>query len=116
MVSRFTLCSSGSIFPAADKMVEPRTQNLAAADMPLRREQGAEIRVFSGKSGDAITPTKNYTPVTMLEVRLKAGARIGQELPADYNAFLVALEGDGLIGSDVPGGNQSPVNAGDVVW
>ena len=97
--------------PAADKMVEPRTQNLAAADLPLRRERGAEIRVFSGKSGDAIAPTKNYAPVTMLEVRLEAGACIRQELPADYNAFLVVLEGDGLIGGD-----QSPVHAGDAVW
>jgi quercetin 2,3-dioxygenase len=97
--------------PAADKMVEPRTQNLVAADLPLRREKGAEIRVFSGKSGDVIAPTKNYSPVTMLEVRLEAGARIRQELPTDYNAFLVVLEGDGLIGGD-----QSPVHAGDVVW
>jgi quercetin 2,3-dioxygenase len=97
--------------PAVDKMVEPRTQNLVAADLPLRREQGVEIRVFSGKSGDVIAPTKNYTPVTMLEVRLEAGARIRQELPADYNAFLVVLKGDGLIGGD-----QSPVHAGDVVW
>jgi quercetin 2,3-dioxygenase len=97
--------------PAADKMVEPRTQNLVAADMPLRREPGAEIRVFSGKSGDAIASTKNYSPVTMLEVQLEAGARIRQELPADYNAFLVVLEGDGLIG-----GERSLVHAGDVVW
>jgi redox-sensitive bicupin YhaK (pirin superfamily) len=97
--------------PAADKMVEPRTQNLIAADLPLRREQGAEIRVFSGKSADLVAPTKNYTPVTMLEVRLEAGARIRQELPADYNAFLVVLKGDGLIGGD-----QSPVHAGDLVW
>ena len=97
--------------PAGDKMIEPRTQNLAAADLPLRREQGAEIRVFSGKSGDAVAPTVNHTPVTMLEVRLEAGARIRQELPADYNAFLVVLEGDGLVGGD-----QSRVHAGDVVW
>jgi quercetin 2,3-dioxygenase len=96
---------------AADKMVEPRAQNLVAADMPLRREQGAEIRVFSGKSGNVIAPTKNFTPVTMLEVRLKAGAHIRQELPANYNAFLVVLEGGGSIGGD-----QSPVHAGDVVW
>jgi len=97
--------------PAADKMVEPRTQNLIGADLPVRRELGAEIRVFSGKSGDVTSPTKNYAPVTMLEVRLAAGARVGQELPADYNGFLVVLEGDGMIGSD-----QSPVRAGDVVW
>jgi redox-sensitive bicupin YhaK (pirin superfamily) len=97
--------------PAADKMVEPRTQNLVAADLPLRREPGAEIRVFSGQSGNVKALTKNYTPVTMLEIRLEAGARVGQELPADYNAFIVVLEGDGLIGGD-----RSPVRAGDVVW
>src|SRR3984885_15223938 len=102
--------------PAADKMVEPRTQNLIAADLPLRREQGAEIRVFSGKSGDMIGPAKNYSAVTMLEARLEAGARIRQELPADYNAFLVVLGGYGLIGGDSLGGDQSPVHAGDVVW
>jgi quercetin 2,3-dioxygenase len=97
--------------PAADKMVEPHAQNLVAADLPVRREPGAEIRVFSGHSGDVIAPTKNYTPVTMLEVRLEAGVRIRQDLPADYNAFLVVLEGDGLVG-----GEQSPVHADDVVW
>ena len=97
--------------PAADKMVEPRAQNLVAADLPLRREPGAEIRVFSGKSEDAIAPTKNYAPVTMLEIQLEAAARVRQELPADYNAFIVVLEGDGLIGGD-----QFPVRAGDVVW
>jgi hypothetical protein len=77
----------------------------------LRREQGAEIRVFSGESGDVIAPTKNYSPVTILELRLEPGARIRHELPADYNAFLVVLEGDGLIG-----GERSLVHAGDVVW
>ncbi len=97
--------------PAADKMVEPRAQNLVAADLPLRRERGAEIRVFSGRSGDAIAPTKNYAPVTMLEIQLEAAAHVRQELPADYNAFIVVLEGDGLIGGD-----RSPVRAGDVAW
>ena len=63
-----------------------------------------------------IAPTKNHSPVTMLEIRLEVGARIRQELPADYNAFLVVLEGDGLIGSDSIGGDQSTVRAGDVVW
>ena len=97
--------------PAADKMVEPRTQDLVAAELPLRREQGAEIHVFSGKSGDLIARTNNYSPVTMLEAQVESGAHVRQELPADYNAFLVVLEGDGLIGGD-----QTPMHVGDVVW
>src|SRR5580658_6015066 len=86
--------------PAVDKMVEPRAQNLVAADLPVRREPGARIRVFSGKSGDAVAPTRNHAPVTMLEIQLEAGANVRQELPADYNAFLVVLEGDCLVGAD----------------
>jgi quercetin 2,3-dioxygenase len=97
--------------PAADKLVEPSAQNLTGADMPVRREPGAVIRVFSGKSGDVVAPTRNYAPVTMLEVQLEPGARIKEELPADYNAFIVVLEGDGSIG-----GERTAVRAGDVVW
>ncbi len=76
--------------PAADKMVEPRTQNLVAADLPLRREQGAEIRVFSGTSGDVIAPTKNYSPVTMLEARLEAG---GAHSPGTFTCRLQRVPG-----------------------
>lgn len=47
----------------------------------------------------------------MLEIQLEAAVNVRQELPADYNAFIVVLEGDGLVGSE-----QSPVRAGDVVW
>lgn len=97
--------------PAADKMVKPSAQNLVGADMPVRRGPGALIRVFSGKSGDVVASTRNYAPVTMLEIQLEPGAHIKEELPADYTAFIVVLEGDGLIS-----GEQTPVRAGDVVW
>lgn len=97
--------------PAANKMVEPRTQNLVAAELPLRSEPGAKVRVFSGQSGNATAPTLNYAPVTMVEIHLEPAALIRQELPADYNAFIVVLEGDGLVGED-----QTLVRNGDVVW
>jgi ClpX C4-type zinc finger/AAA domain (Cdc48 subfamily) len=54
--------------PVAEKMTEPRYQDLIA--MPVRREPGAEVRVFSGSSGGVTAPTKNYVPVTMVELRL----------------------------------------------
>jgi redox-sensitive bicupin YhaK (pirin superfamily) len=97
--------------PAADKMVKPSAQNLVGADMPVRREPGALIRVFSGKSGDVVASTRNYAAVTMLEIQLEPGAHVREELPADYTAFIVVLEGDALIS-----GEKTPVRAGDVVW
>jgi len=79
--------------PAADKMVDTNSKP-GRCRSAARGAAGRGNPRFLRKVGDVIAPTKNYSPVTMLEVRLEAGARIRQELPADYNAFLVVLEGD----------------------
>jgi redox-sensitive bicupin YhaK (pirin superfamily) len=97
--------------PAAEKMTAPRYQDLVGEDMPARREPGAEIRVFSGASGGVSAATKNYVPVTMVEFRLDAGASVRQDLPADYNALIVVLEGDGRLGAE-----RTEVKPGDVAW
>jgi redox-sensitive bicupin YhaK (pirin superfamily) len=97
--------------PAADKMTAPRYQDLAGDAVPVRREPGAEIRVFSGSSGGVTAPTTNFAPVTMVEFRLEPGALVRQDLPADYNAVVVVLEGAGALGKE-----GAPVKAGDVAW
>ncbi len=97
--------------PAADKMTAPRYQDLAGDAVPVRREPGAEVRVFSGSSGGVTAPTTNFAPVTMVEFRLEPGAWVRQDLPADYNAVVVVLEGVGALGKE-----GAPVKAGDVAW
>lgn len=97
--------------PASLKMTEPRYQDLRHADMPLRRDAGALVRVFSGVSGGVAARTKNHVPVTMVEMRLDAGASTNQDLPARHNAFLYVLEGAGSFGRD-----RTPARAGQVVW
>ena len=97
--------------PAADKMTAPRYQDLAGDAVPVRREPGAEVRVFSGSSGGVTAPTTNFTPVTMVEFRLEPGAWVRQDLPTDYNAVVVVLEGAGALGKE-----GAPVKAGDVAW
>jgi redox-sensitive bicupin YhaK (pirin superfamily) len=82
--------------PAAHKMTAPRYQDLAGGAVPVRRQPGVEIRVFSGASGGVTAPTKNVVPVTMVEVRLDQGTAVRQDLPADYNAAVVVLEGEAL--------------------
>ena len=84
--------------PAAAKMTEPRYQDLVAGAMPVRREPGVEARVFSGESGGVISPTLNYVPVTMLDVRIEPGASFRQLLPATDNAFVYVLAGAAKIG------------------
>jgi redox-sensitive bicupin YhaK (pirin superfamily) len=97
--------------PASEKMTAPRYQDLVGDAVPVRREPGAEIKVFSGSSAGVTAPTKNIVPVTLLEFRLEPGASVRQDLPADYNAFVVVLEGEGAIGEE-----RRKVVAGDVAW
>jgi len=97
--------------PAADKMTAPRYQDLAGDAVPKRKEPGVEVRVFSGASGAVTAATKTFVPVTMVEFRLEPGASVRQDLPADFNAVLVVLEGEGAIGDD-----RATVTAGDVAW
>ena len=59
--------------PASAKMTEPRHQNLIGGEMPVRREAGVEARVFSGRSGEAVSTTLNHAPVTMIEARIGPG-------------------------------------------
>jgi redox-sensitive bicupin YhaK (pirin superfamily) len=85
--------------PAAAKMTEPRCQDLAAGAMPVRREPGVEVRVFSGESGGVTSPTLNHVPITMLEVRIELGASFRQLLPTGDNAFVHVLAGVARIGA-----------------
>ncbi|HEX2911326.1 MAG TPA: pirin family protein [Chloroflexia bacterium] len=85
---------------SAEKMAEPRYQDLRLSELPVRQEEGATIRIFSGTSGDVTSATKNHVPVTMLEVTLEPGAKVTQELPGSYNGFIYVLEGQGTFGQN----------------
>jgi redox-sensitive bicupin YhaK (pirin superfamily) len=97
--------------PRADKLVPARQQHLQGDTVPVRREHGAEVRIFSGSSAGVASPTLNYSPVTMVEIRLQPGARIEQDLPADYNCFAVVVEGSGAIGA-----SETEFGKGAVAW
>ncbi len=97
--------------PAADKMTAPRYQDLAGDAAPARRQPGVEVRVFSGESGGVTGTTRNFVPITMVEIRLDPDASVRQDLPADYNAVIVVLEGEASIGAE-----GKVVAAGDVAW
>ena len=85
--------------PRAHKLVPARCQKLLAANLPVRREPGAELRVFSGASGNVAAATANFSPLTIVEIALQPGAHVAQEVPAGFNAFAVVLNGDGEFGS-----------------
>ena len=79
--------------PSDQRWVSPSFERIAKDRAPVRREQGVEVRVYSGKSGDVESTTRNRVPVTLLDIRLEANASIQQELPASYLGFFYVLEG-----------------------
>lgn len=85
--------------PAIQKMTEPRYQDLISTNMPVRLGSGYEARVFSGRSGSVTSKTLSHVPITMIDLRLQPGARFVHELACRDNAFVVALDGQGYIGT-----------------
>ncbi len=97
--------------PATLKMTAPRYQDLRAAQLPVRREPGAVLRVYSGASGDATAPTRNHVPITMVSLELEPGSAVTQALPGHHNGFIYVLSGSGQFGAE-----DTPAQASQVVW
>jgi quercetin 2,3-dioxygenase len=97
--------------PRKNKLTAPRYQNMHAKDMPVRKEDGAVIRVYSGSSGDVKSDTLNYVPVTFVEMLVEQGASVSQDLPGNYNGFIYVLEGSGTFGE-----NRVEAEKGQAMW
>ncbi|KOS20392.1 Pirin [Escovopsis weberi] len=107
------------------KSCEPRYRDLRAADIPTVEADGgrASIKVISGQS-HGVDSVKDlaYTPVWILDITLRPGARISQPLPRGWNAFAYTMDGTTRVSS---GDDSKKVERfhnvvfdqeGDVVW
>jgi redox-sensitive bicupin YhaK (pirin superfamily) len=95
--------------PARDRAVAPRFEIVRRDQVPVVRQPGVEARLYNGASGNLRSPTRNYVPVTLLDLSLERGATFRQELPAAYNGFFYVLTGEVAVGG-------SKVAAGQVGW
>jgi redox-sensitive bicupin YhaK (pirin superfamily) len=109
LVSRTRILQLWLTLPPDERWAEPAFERIPLESAAVRREPGLEVRVYSGKSGDAESQTRNHVPVTMAELRLAANAVLEQELPSTYKGFLYVL--DGAVHA---GGLRTPVSKGQV--
>jgi quercetin 2,3-dioxygenase len=82
--------------PEKLKACEPRYRDLRAEEIPLAKSEDGkvEVKVISGKSyGIDSVQDLAYTPVWLLDVTIKEGGKLTQELPAGWNAFAYTLSG-----------------------
>lgn len=83
------------------KSCEPRYRDLRAAEIPeaTSEDEKVTVKVISGQS-HGVDSVKDlaYTPVWILDVRVRPGGGIAQPLPKGWNAFAYTLEGDAFFG------------------
>ena len=97
--------------PKADRWTEPGFQTIHTDAVPVRRENGAEVRIYSGESGSLRSRTRNHVPVTITEITLEPHASIDQEIPSSYNGFVFTLRGSIQVGA-----NDISLKTGQTGW
>merc|ERR1711939_1178605 len=88
--------------PEKLKSCEPRYRDLRASEIPLAKTDDGkvEVKVISGRS-QGVESLKDlaYTPVWFLDITIRPGGKITQELPQGWNAFAYTLEGAVTFGN-----------------
>src|SRR5262249_53166833 len=98
--------------PRRDKMIEPRYQEIPAAQIPEAesRDGLAQVRVIAGEAMGRRAVIDTRTPIFYLHFRLRPGASVVQSAPADHNVFAWVFSGEALFGSE-----KRPVGPGKML-
>ena len=86
--------------PKARRWTTPAFQDIHTDEVPVRREPGVVVRIYSGASGSYRSATRNHVPVSMTEVVMEAHASVDQDLPLSFNGFVYVVGGSVRIGED----------------
>jgi len=81
--------------PRHHKMTTPKYQPLTGSninEVALPGGQGV-VRAISGNYEETRGPASTFTPMHMLDLRLKPGAHVRLPTPKDYNTALLVLQG-----------------------
>ena len=85
--------------PKKDKTSAPKYQAIINADMPryaLDNNQG-EIEVIAGQYKDVKGIAFTFTPMHLLNAKLKKDAKVEFSFPAEYNTAIVVIAGSILV-------------------
>jgi redox-sensitive bicupin YhaK (pirin superfamily) len=91
--------------PAKDKMSPPRYQEIHSRQIPtVDLGGGASARVIAGSFGGTSGPAKTFTPITLVDVMLKAGDRVEFPFPEGFTTLALVRKGRAAMnGGDTAG-------------
>ncbi len=79
--------------PKAHKMTRPCYQEITADRIPEINAPGSLVRVIAGNYQDHVGPAQTFTLLTMLDIRLEAGASLEVPLTDGNNSGVYVLRG-----------------------
>ncbi|KAI9022643.1 Pirin-related protein [Hyaloraphidium curvatum] len=86
--------------PARLKMIPPNYSEIPAASLPVVRDELSSVRIIAGShagKGAAISP---LIPVSMMDVRLRAGGKVTIDVPRGQVGTAYVFRGAGRFGND----------------
>lgn len=88
--------------PAKDKMSTPKYQAIAHASIPKvpLPEDAGEIEVIAGQYRDVVGTASAFTPVHLLNAKLKKNGSASFSFPAVYNTALLVIEGQIIVNGE----------------
>jgi redox-sensitive bicupin YhaK (pirin superfamily) len=106
--------------PRAQKLIEPRYQDLTAEQVTLlTSDDGASlVRLIAGELAGSRGPGSTYTPITMVHATISPGARLVTPWNPGFNALVYVLAGRGTVGAEqrsLEMGQLAVLDSGDVI-
>jgi redox-sensitive bicupin YhaK (pirin superfamily) len=87
--------------PAAQKMSQPRYQEVTAATIPSVTKDGATVRVVAGEFNGTVGPVTEIAASPLyLDVRLDPASRFVCPVPSGYTALAYVFEGRGKFAGE----------------
>ncbi len=93
--------------PPNQRWATPSWQKILLQDVPAIKTDNYEILVYSGSSNGLVSPLKNYTPLTLVDFKIKNNQKVVQQLPANYNGLVYVLKGSVKIANETIVAGQS---------
>ena len=93
--------------PAAQKMSQPRYQEVTADTIPLVEKDGRKVRLVAGKYQGVSGPVTEIAAQPLyMDVTLEPGADFSLDVPKGHSLVAYVFEGEGVFGVDEDGGGE----------
>jgi quercetin 2,3-dioxygenase len=98
--------------PSAQKLTAAASSVQRSSDTALLAGDGAIVKLYAGRFADAMRPFRSAWPMTLMDIRLKAGGDASISLEAGERGFVYVMEGEIFLA----GHAKQPVREGEVAW